>query len=52
MGAGAIVWAIVVQFVASSTGGYLAGRLRIEWATLHNDETFSRDMTHGFLVWG
>jgi hypothetical protein len=51
VGAVAIVWMIVVQFIASSMGGYLAGRLRTKWATIHSDEVYFRDTAHGFLVW-
>jgi hypothetical protein len=51
LGAGAIVWMIVIQIIASAMGGYLAGRLRIRWATIHTDEVFFRDTAHGFLVW-
>jgi hypothetical protein len=32
-------------------GGYLAGRLRTRWATIHTDEVYFRDTAHGFLVW-
>lgn len=49
--AGALVWLIIVQVVAFSIGGYLAGRLRIKWATIHTDEVYFRDTAHGFLVW-
>lgn len=51
IGVAAIVWMIVVQFIASSMGGYLAGRLRTRWATIHTDEVYFRDTAHGFLVW-
>jgi hypothetical protein len=51
VGAAAIIWIIVVQFIASSMGGYLAGRLRTKWATIHTDEVYFRDTAHGFLVW-
>jgi len=51
IGAGALVWLIIVQVVAFSIGGYLAGRLRISWATIHTDEVYFRDTAHGFLVW-
>ncbi len=51
VGAAAIIWMIVVQFIASSMGGYLAGRLRTKWATIHTDEVYFRDTAHGFLVW-
>jgi hypothetical protein len=51
VGKGAIFWLIIVQIIASSMGGYLAGRLRIKWATIHTDEVYFRDTAHGFLVW-
>jgi hypothetical protein len=51
IGAAAIIWMIVVQFIASSMGGYLAGRLRTKWATIHTDEVYFRDTAHGFLAW-
>jgi hypothetical protein len=47
----AIVWLILMQIVSASMGGYLAGRLRTKWATLHNDEVYFRDTAHGFLSW-
>src|SRR6204780_2806632 len=31
VGAGAIVWLVLVQLIACSMGGYLAGRLRTKW---------------------
>ena len=46
-----MLWLIVTQIVASAMGGYLAGRLRTKWATLHTDEVYFRDTAHGFLVW-
>jgi hypothetical protein len=46
-----IVWLIVMELVSSAVGGYLAGRLRTKWATIHTDEVFFRDTAHGFLVW-
>jgi hypothetical protein len=51
LGAGAIVWMIVMQLIASAMGGYLAGRLRTKWTRIHNDEVFFRDTAHGFLSW-
>jgi hypothetical protein len=51
LGAGVIIWMIVVQFIASSVGGYIAGRLRTKWATIHTDEVYFRDTAHGFLAW-
>ena len=32
-------------------GGYLAGRLRTKWASIHSDEVYFRDTAHGFLAW-
>ena len=46
-----IVWVTVVQLLASALGGYLAGRLRTRWVTVHTDEVFFRDTAHGFLAW-
>jgi len=47
----AAVWFIIVQWLSSATGGYLAGRLRTKWTGLHTDEVFFRDTAHGFLAW-
>ena len=51
IGAAAILWLIMMQLVASALGGYLAGRLRTKWASIHTDEVFFRDTAHGFLSW-
>jgi hypothetical protein len=51
IGAGAIVWMVLMQIVASAMGGYLSGRLRTKWTRIHNDEVFFRDTAHGFLSW-
>jgi hypothetical protein len=51
IGAAAIVWLIMMQLIASAMGGYLAGRLRTKWASIHSDEVFFRDTAHGFLAW-
>lgn len=45
------IWLIVTQWLSSAIGGYLAGRLRTRWATLHTDEVFFRDTAHGLLTW-
>lgn len=45
------VWLVVVQWLSSGVGGYLAGRLRTKWVDIHNDEVFFRDTAHGFLAW-
>lgn len=51
IGAGAIVWFVVMQLIAFSIGGYLAGRLRTKWVNVHTHEVYFRDTAHGFLVW-
>jgi hypothetical protein len=45
------VWLVVVQWLSSGVGGYLAGRLRTKWVGIHTDEIFFRDTAHGFLAW-
>ncbi|HEY7578900.1 MAG TPA: hypothetical protein VH855_15000 [Acetobacteraceae bacterium] len=47
----AAVWLIIVQWLSSAMGGYLAGRLRTKWVGVHSDEVFFRDTAHGFLAW-
>src|SRR3954466_7508827 len=51
-GVSSIVWVTIVQLLASALGGYLAGRLRTRWGTVHTNEVFFRDTAHGFLAWG
>ena len=51
LGVAAIVWLCAMQAIASGMGGYLAGRLRTKWVTVHTDEVFFRDTAHGFLTW-
>jgi hypothetical protein len=51
IGVGAFIWLIVVEVIASATGGYLAGRLRTKWVSIHSHEVYFRDTAHGFLVW-
>jgi len=46
-----VVWLIVVQWVASALGGYVAGRMRTRWISIHRDEVFFRDTAHGLLAW-
>jgi hypothetical protein len=50
-GIGAAIWFIVVQWLASGVGGYLTGRLRTRWVSVHTDEVFFRDTANGFLSW-
>jgi hypothetical protein len=49
--AGAAIWLIVTQWVASAMGGYLTGRLRTKWVDTHTHEVFLRDTAHGFVTW-
>ena len=37
--------------IASSLGGYIAGRLRSRWIGVHSDEVYFRDTAHGFIAW-
>src|ERR1039457_102114 len=45
------VYLIVVAMLASTIGGYVAGRLRTKWVGVHTHEVFFRDTAHGFLAW-
>jgi hypothetical protein len=47
----AVIWLVVMEILASSIGGYLAGRLRTKWVSVHSHEVYFRDTAHGFLVW-
>jgi hypothetical protein len=46
-----IIWIAFAALVSSGMGGYLAGRLRVKWPTVHTDEVYFRDTAHGFLAW-
>jgi hypothetical protein len=50
-GVSTILWVTLTQVVASGMGGYLAGRLRTKWVSVHTDEVYFRDTAHGFLAW-
>jgi hypothetical protein len=50
-GVSTILWVTFTQLVASGMGGYLAGRLRTKWVSVHTDEVYFRDTAHGFLAW-
>ena len=52
LGVGGFVWVIFMQLAASALGGYIAGRLRTKWVSLHTEEVAFRDTAHGFLAWG
>jgi hypothetical protein len=45
------LYLIVIAMLASSIGGYLAGRLRTRWIGVHSDEVYFRDTAHGFIAW-
>src|ERR1700674_326786 len=45
------LYLVVVAMIASSIGGYLAGRLRTKWSGVHTHEVYFRDTAHGFLAW-
>ena len=45
------IYLIVVAMLASTIGGYVAGRLRTKWVGVHSDEIAFRDTAHGFLAW-
>jgi hypothetical protein len=42
----AAAWFIAIQLFASGIGGYLAGRLRTRWVSVHTDEVYFRDTAH------
>jgi hypothetical protein len=46
-----VAWITFTQIAASAIGGYMAGRLRVKWASVHTDEVYFRDTAHGFLAW-
>ena len=46
-----ILWVTLTQVAASGMGGYIAGRLRGNWAGTQADEIYFRDTAHGFLAW-
>lgn len=45
------IWFIVMQWVSSGVGGYIAGRLRTRWMGTHTHEVFFRDTAHGLVTW-
>lgn len=51
LGVAGILWITLTQVAASGMGGYLAGRLRARWVSVHTDEVYFRDTAHGFLAW-
>jgi hypothetical protein len=51
LGIAAAIWLIVVQWISSGVGGFLAGRLRTRWFGTHVHEVFFRDTAHGLVTW-
>jgi hypothetical protein len=51
IGIATILWIAFTQLAASGVGGYMAGRLRVKWASIHGDEVHFRDTAHGLLAW-
>ncbi len=45
------IYLVCAAIMASSIGGYLAGRLRTKWVGAHSHEVYFRDTAHGFLAW-
>jgi hypothetical protein len=45
------LYLIVGAMLASTVGGYIAGRMRTRWSGVHTDEVYFRDTAHGFLAW-
>ena len=51
IGKSTILWLAFTQLAAAGTGGYIAGRLRVKWVSVHSDEVYFRDTAHGLLAW-
>lgn len=47
----AAIWLIVMQWLSSAFGGYMAGRLRGRWSNIKADEVMFRDTAHGLMAW-
>jgi len=45
------LYLIVTAMLASTVGGYVAGRLRAPWPGPLTDEIFFQDTAHGFIAW-
>jgi hypothetical protein len=45
------IYLIVIAMLSSTIGGYLAGRLRTRWQTVHEHERYFRDSAHGVVTW-
>lgn len=51
MGKATIIWLAFTQLAAAGIGGYMAGRLRVKWTSVHTTEVYFRDTAHGLLSW-
>jgi hypothetical protein len=51
IGKSTIIWLAFMQLASAGIGGYMAGRLRVKWASVHDDEVYFRDTAHGLLAW-
>lgn len=51
LGVSTLIWLALTQLLASSAGGYMAGRLRVKWSNVSGDEVHFRDTAHGLLAW-
>ena len=51
IGISSVIWVSLTQIAASGLGGYIAGRLRVRWDGVHNDEVYFRDTAHGLITW-
>ena len=45
------LYLVFSALIASTIGGYIAGRLRTKWTGVHTYEIQFRDTAHGFLAW-
>jgi hypothetical protein len=48
---GAGIYLIAVAMLSSAVGGYVTGRMRTTWETVHENEIYFRDTAHGLLTW-
>ena len=46
VGVSAVVWLVVVQWISSGLGGFLAGRLRTKWVRVHTHEVSPADKAY------
>lgn len=51
IGKSTIIWLAFMQLASAGIGGYMAGRLRVKWVSVHTDEVYFRDTAHGLLAW-